>query len=95
MKLLAKIAFAAFYLFYAVFAGNAEPKHGIAIIGEPALQAGFAHLPYANPDCATRRADQLRVAGTFDNVNPFILKSMRTTARGRSIRRSEIWCSNR
>lgn len=61
---------------------NAEPKHGIAIIGEPALPAGFAHMPYANPDAPQGGRINYGVVGTFDNVNPFILKSMRTTARG-------------
>jgi peptide/nickel transport system substrate-binding protein len=60
----------------------AEPRHGIAIIGEPALPAGFANLPYANPDAPKGGNIGYGVAGTFDNLNPFILKSMRTTARG-------------
>jgi peptide/nickel transport system substrate-binding protein len=68
----------------AMFAGFAvaEPKHGISIIGEPALSAGFAHLPYAKPDAPQGGRINYGVVGTFDNVNPFILKSMRTTARG-------------
>ncbi len=60
----------------------AQPKHGIAIIGEPALPADFANLPYANPDAPKGGNIGYGVAGTFDNLNPFILKSMRTTARG-------------
>lgn len=60
----------------------AEPRHGIAIIGEPALPAGFANLPYANPDAPKGGNIGYGVVGTFDNLNPFILKSMRTTARG-------------
>lgn len=31
-------------------ASLAEPAHGIAMYGKPALPAGFTHLPYANPD---------------------------------------------
>lgn len=60
----------------------AEPKHGIAIIGDPALPADFANLPYANPDAPKGGNIGYGVVGTFDNLNPFILKSMRTTARG-------------
>ena len=59
-----------------------QPSHGIAIIGEPALPAGFDHLPYANPDAPKGGHIGYGVSGTFDNLNPFILKSMRTTARG-------------
>lgn len=60
----------------------AEPKHGIAIIGEPALSAGFTSLPYSNPAAPQGGHIGYGVVGTFDNLNPFILKSMRTTARG-------------
>jgi len=61
--------------------GN-EPKHGIAAHGEPALPADFRHLPYADPNAPKGGRIAYGVVGTFDNLNPFILKSMRTTARG-------------
>ncbi len=60
----------------------AEPSHGIAIQGEPALPAGFTHFPYVNPDAPKGGVITYGVIGKFDNLNPFILKSMRTTARG-------------
>lgn len=82
MNLLVKTALAAACLLTAANLAGAEPKHGIAIIGEPALPAGFSHLPYANPDAPQGGKINYGVVGTFDNVNPFILKSMRTTARG-------------
>ena len=28
----------------------AEPSHGIAMHGKPALPADYTHFPYANPD---------------------------------------------
>jgi peptide/nickel transport system substrate-binding protein len=62
--------------------GLAEPKHGIAMHGEPALPADFENFPYVNPDAPKGGAISYGVIGTFDNLNPFILKSMRTTARG-------------
>ena len=31
----------------------AEPKHGIAMYGEPALPHDFVSLPYANPNAPT------------------------------------------
>jgi peptide/nickel transport system substrate-binding protein len=61
---------------------HAEPVHGIAMHGEPALPAGFSHLPYANPDAPKGGKVNYGVVGTFDSVRPFIVKSMRTTARG-------------
>lgn len=60
----------------------AAPVHGIAMHGEPALPADFTSLPYVNPSVKKGGRIAYGVVGTFDNLNPFILKSMRTTARG-------------
>ena len=54
----------------------------IAMHGEPALPADFKHFPYVNPDAPKGGKITYCVIGTFDNLNPFILKSLRTTARG-------------
>ena len=63
-------------------AALAEPLHGIAMHGDPALAADYKALPYVNP--AVKKGGHITygVVGTFDSLNPFILKSMRTTARG-------------
>jgi len=61
---------------------RSEPVHGIAMHGRPALDFGFKHLPYVNPDAPKGGDITYGVLGTFDSVNPFILKSMRTNARG-------------
>nr|WP_244484396.1 extracellular solute-binding protein [Mesorhizobium sp. Root552] len=50
--------------------------------GDPALPADFTHFPYANPDAPKGGEITYCVVGTFDNLNPFIIKSLRTTARG-------------
>ncbi|MBO6639046.1 MAG: ABC transporter substrate-binding protein [Roseitalea sp.] len=63
-------------------ATGAEPMHGIAMHGDPALPADYTHFPYANPDAPHDGAITYGVVGTFDSLNPFVLKSMRTTARG-------------
>ncbi len=51
------------------------PTHGIAMHGAPALPCDFHHFPYAEPEA--RKGGRLRVglAGTFDSLNPFNLKS--------------------
>ncbi len=59
-----------------------EPKHAIAMHGEPALAADFTHFPYANPDTPKGGTLIHGVVGTFDSTNPFILKSQGNTARG-------------
>jgi len=61
---------------------TAQPVHGIAMHGEPALPADYAHFPYANPDAPKGGEITYCVIGSFDNLNPFIIKSLRTTARG-------------
>jgi peptide/nickel transport system substrate-binding protein len=61
-------------------AATAEPRHGIAMHGEPALAAGFPHFPHANPAAPQGGRLNLGAQGTFDNLNPFIVKG--TSAQG-------------
>ncbi|MBN9055105.1 MAG: ABC transporter substrate-binding protein [Rhizobiales bacterium] len=76
------MALAASMLALAPLSGLAAPLHAIAMHGEPALPPGYAHFDYVNPDVKKGGRIAYGVVGTFDNLNPFILKSMRTTARG-------------
>ena len=48
------------------------PTHGISMIGEPALQPGFTHFPYADPNAPKGGELVLGEAGGFDNLNPHI-----------------------
>lgn len=52
----------------------AEPKHGIAMYGDPALPPDFVSLPYANPDAPKGGTIRFGESGGFDSLNPFILK---------------------
>jgi peptide/nickel transport system substrate-binding protein len=61
-------------------AAAAEPSHAIAMHGDPALPAGFTHLPYANPDAPKGGAVNYAWIGTFDSINPFIVQG--SGARG-------------
>ncbi|POO57640.1 extracellular solute-binding protein [Agrobacterium rosae] len=60
----------------------AEPLHGISMHGTPALPADYKSFPYVNPDVKKGGRVSYGVVGTFDSLNPFVLKGMRTTARG-------------
>ena len=60
----------------------AEPSHGIAMRGQPALPADYTHFPYANPDAPKGGKLTYGVYGTFDDLNPFDIQSIRTGARG-------------
>lgn len=76
------MAFAACMLVLPAPFAHAAPVHGIAMHGEPALPPDYKHFSYVNPDVKKGGRIAYGVVGTFDNLNPFILKSMRTTARG-------------
>jgi len=76
------MAFAACLFGLPATLGHAAPVHGIAMHGDPALPPDYKHFGYVNPDVKKGGHIAYGVVGTFDNLNPFILKSMRTTARG-------------
>jgi len=53
---------------------SAQPAHGIAMYGEPALPPDFVSLPYANPDAPKGGRIVFGESGGFDSLNPFIVK---------------------
>jgi peptide/nickel transport system substrate-binding protein len=59
----------------------AAATHGIAAHGEPDLPADFDHLPYADPAAVPGGRTRIGLAGAFDSLNPFNLKSG-STAQG-------------
>ena len=56
---------------------RAEPRHGLAMQGSPALPADFQHLPYANPEAPQGGMLRQATSGSFDSVNPFIVKGQK------------------
>jgi peptide/nickel transport system substrate-binding protein len=56
------------------FSVNAEPHHGIAMYGTPALPPDFVSLPYANPYAPKGGRVVTGNIGGFDSLNPFIQK---------------------
>ena len=69
-----RAALPAAVLVFAAAAAGAEPKHGIAMYGAPALPPDFVALPYVNPDAPKGGRIITGEVGTFDSLNPFILK---------------------
>jgi peptide/nickel transport system substrate-binding protein len=54
---------------------SAEPRqHAIAMHGAPSLPPGFRHFPYVNPDAPKGGRLTLGEVGSFDSLNPFIVK---------------------
>jgi len=58
----------------AALAGEARPA--IAMHGAPAWPEGFARLPYADPSAPKGGRLVQGVLGTFDSLNPFIVKGI-------------------
>ena len=60
----------------ALFAAGAraEPMHGIAMYGEPALPPDFVSLPQVNPDAPKGGSYRWGEAGSYDSFNPFVTK---------------------
>lgn len=54
----------------------AEPVHGIAMYGQPKYAAGFEHFDYVNPDAPKGGTLRVSALGTFDSLNPFIVKGV-------------------
>ncbi len=53
-----------------------KPRHAIAMHGEPAMAADFDMLPYANPAAPKGGRLVQGVLGTFDSLNPLIVKGI-------------------
>ncbi len=53
-----------------------QPVHAISIFGQPKYQNGFKNFAYVNPQAPKGGQVKLAAVGTFDNLNPFILKGV-------------------
>ncbi len=52
------------------------PRHAIAMHGEPAMPADFVRVPYADPQAPKGGRLVHGVLGTFDSLNPLIVKGL-------------------
>ncbi|WP_375172895.1 extracellular solute-binding protein [Pseudooceanicola sp.] len=52
---------------------RAEPRHGIAMYGDPALPPDFVSLPYVHPDAPKGGRLISGNEGSFDSLNPFVI----------------------
>jgi peptide/nickel transport system substrate-binding protein len=55
---------------------HAEPAHGIALYGAPKEPPGFTHFSYVNPDAPKGGRLVLGAFGSFDSLNPLIIKGV-------------------
>ena len=60
----------------AVNGASAGQSYAIAMHGAPALPADFAHMPYVNPDAPKGGRLVEGILGTFDSLNPLIVRGL-------------------
>lgn len=53
---------------------GATEQHALAMHGVPKLAEGFTHFPYTNPNAPKGGTLKLGATGTFDSLNPFIVR---------------------
>ena len=75
-------AVAAVHLAVAAGTAVAEPRHGLSTFGDLKYPPDFPHFDYVNPDAPKGGELRLRDLGSFDNLNPFILKGIRLRGVG-------------
>ncbi len=62
--------------------GAPVTTHGLSIYGELKYPPGFTHFDYVNPDAPKGGNVRLFSLGTYDNLNPFILKGVPAAGLG-------------
>jgi peptide/nickel transport system substrate-binding protein len=72
----ALVAAAAMFVSSHGFAEDGILRHAIAMHGEPALPEGFAQFRYVNPSAPKGGRLVQGVLGSFDSLNPFIVKGL-------------------
>lgn len=53
---------------------RSEPRHALAMHGEPAYAEDFSHFAYANPDAPKGGRLTQGIIGSFDSMNPLIVR---------------------
>ena len=80
MRLVLSLLLAIVLLAGSALTASTEPRHAIAMHGDPALAADFSHFPYADPEAPKGGRINYAWPGTFDSINPFIVQG--SGARG-------------
>jgi len=55
---------------------QAAESHALAMHGAPALPTDFSHMPYVNPDAPKGGRITWGLLGTFDSLNPLIVRGL-------------------
>lgn len=71
----ARLALASFFILCAL-APDVRAAHGVALFGDLKYGPGFTHFEYVNPKAPKGGELRLSYTGSFDSVNPFIIKGV-------------------
>lgn len=63
-------------------ASEISARHAIAMHGAPKYKAGFRHFDYVNPTAPKGGSLWLATQGTFDSLNPYIVKGTAASGAG-------------
>jgi microcin C transport system substrate-binding protein len=63
-------------------ADEVEPAHGVAMHGDVKYPPDFTHFDYVNPDAPKGGQITYSAIGTFDSLNPFILRGQPAAGSG-------------
>ena len=76
LRVLACVALALGVADRAVLRAKAAESYALAMHGAPALPPNFTHMPYANPDAPKGGRLVWGILGTFDSLNPLIVRGL-------------------
>lgn len=71
--------------------GEPKPAHGIAMHGDLKYGPEFTHFDYANPDAPKGGSVTFSAIGTFDSLNPYILKGVPAAGLGLVFQSLTTW----
>jgi len=85
-KMLLKILMTSFFLVISAVQGWAQQKttisHALTLTGVPKYTEDFKHFDYANPDAPKGGDLKMGAIGTFDSLNPFIIRGVPAAGLG-------------
>jgi len=76
MRRIKSFVLGAALLIAAAGAAKAVVTYGMSLYGEFKYQPGFTHFDYAKPDAPKGGTMKLSTIGTFDTLNPFVIKGV-------------------
>ena len=76
MRKIKTAALAALFLIAAVGAAEAVVTYGMSLYGDFKYPPNFTHFDYANPDAPKGGTMRLSSLGTYDTLNPFVVKGV-------------------